>query len=180
MLELYYDILLARVDNMEDNIPPCKPTSYQTTIPEEELTKVNYDKSAKRKRQDHSDISDTDSVVDESIAKKVRIPPIVISQSITNISDFTDRMKSICSNIVTFKYNKTMSVYTTTIVDYKKVLKKLKELNVAHHTYTLQEDKPKYLVLRGLPSINIMKLDEELKNHCITPKRIVQMKKKIT
>lgn len=109
-----------------------------------------------------------------------KIPPIIISQVIADVSDLIIRTKNQCKSQVTLKYNKFMSVYTTAITDHQKVIEELKLFDVAHYTFTLQENKSKHIVLTGLLHMDLTDLETELPANDIIPKRLIQMKRKAT
>lgn len=106
------------------------------------------------------------------------MPPIVINSVIKDVTTFTNKIKKECSSSVRFKFNKTISVFTNTKADRKNVTNLFKLLEIPHHTYSFEEDRPRHLALRGLPLVDIMDIENELKINNLVSKQIRQMKKK--
>lgn len=133
----------------------------------------------KRKRTNSENGSESENnQVNYNKSKKYKIPPIIVNQTITDVNKFTSNITNLCKSPVYFKYVKKMSIYASSKEDHSSILTNLTLLEVAHHTFTLPDQRPIHVVLRGLPSVEITKLQQNIEIHNIKPKRIIQMTKK--
>lgn len=110
---------------------------------------------------------------------KVKIPPIVIQ---TKLDDPTGLLKAIKENIdpeVKFQFltNGTKKFLNNKGL-YKELEAKLKEDKIEFHTYSLEDDMCKHLVLKGIYNSKAVEVEQEIKEKGFTPLRCIQMKHK--
>lgn len=112
--------------------------------------------------------------------KKIKIPPIIITNTIADFTKIMKKLKEMTSGGIETKYNPRhglkIQLYNTE--DYESVLAFLKELDVRGHTHPQTKDKHKNIVLKGLPPIALETIKQELESAGLQPTKITTMKQK--
>lgn len=159
----------------------CKqvPATKKTAVHNEQTkTKRHINDSEDDGESTDSDDPDLDNTILLADAKG-KMPPIVVNQKITNITLFTSQIQAVCQQQVTFKYNRAnVSVFTGARGDFHKVKELFTQTSVPHHTYTIKKDKPRHLVIKGLPNMDTNEIREDLAEQNIQTTKIIAMKQK--
>ncbi|KAH0539955.1 hypothetical protein KQX54_010336 [Cotesia glomerata] len=108
--------------------------------------KVSHNKRKKNNSENGSESENNQ--VNYNKSKKYKIPPIIVNQTITDVNKFTSNITNLCKSPVYFKYVKKMSIYASSKEDHSSILTNLTLLEVAHHTFTLPDQRPIHVVLR--------------------------------
>jgi Associated with zinc fingers len=141
-------------------------------------------KPAKRSRpesaspiQTKNTFSNLKEVTLKSVTKSQKIPPIYMkamthSQTISNIQKYTKNFN--------LKYcgNGQVRIQTHTLEDFQKLKQGLKDENNEFHSFTLNSEKPKKAVIRGLPVIELNDIKEDLNSKGFKITNIFKMKGK--
>lgn len=108
---------------------------------------------------------DTDTPIIQDPPKKVKIPPIVVNENITNYKQFINTLKKKCKSDLNVKYKPSGPIiYTNSIEDHKTLSDSFIKLGVKFHTYSIQSQRPQMVVIRGLPNLDPDEITEELKS----------------
>lgn len=102
---------------------------------------------------DMSEDGDSVHSEDQEIPKKSQqMPPIVVTSNINNVKQFYDEIKhqSKAETIHFKSYKDTKQIITYNKNDYCEIQKYLESKQVQFYAYTLKEDKPKKLCLKGI------------------------------
>lgn len=102
---------------------------------------------------DMSEGENSDHSQDQEIQKKPQqMPPIVVTSNINNVKQFYEDIKQQSkAETIHFKsYKDTKQIITYNKNDYSEIQKYLESKEIQFYAYTLKEDKPKKLCLKGI------------------------------
>lgn len=106
--------------------------------------------------------------------------PIVVTANINNVKNFYDEIKqnSKDGTIIHFKsYKDTKHIITYNKIDYCNTQKYLQSKNIEFYAYTLKEDKPKKLCLKGIDkSYDVTDIYNEILQFTSDVIKVVQLK----
>ncbi|CAG5093078.1 Protein of unknown function, partial [Cotesia congregata] len=86
--------------------------------------------------------------------KEKKPPPIAIHGKVNDHSKITELIKCLVKEKFYIKYHQFHSeIFTTSMVDYTKLVEHLKATNVKFHTYSLKNEKKKTFVIKGLHEV---------------------------
>ncbi|CAG5096694.1 Protein of unknown function, partial [Cotesia congregata] len=106
---------------------------------------------------------DTSLVSESSSQKTPRLPPIVVTQNINDPSGFSKKLTEIAKHTITFKITGgKFYIFTTNKDDYTTIINLFNSKSMQYYTHAFSENKMKYMVLRGLPSIEDKLVANEL------------------
>lgn len=115
--------------------------------------------------------------IEESLA--VKIPPIVITTNLKTPVQFTKSIIETLDSEAKFKFGKEgLKVFLSDQEKYDKLSTILKNKNIEHFSYALNSEKPKHLVLKGLPNLEIQQILDDLNFQGFKPLKCVKMKMK--
>ena len=122
---------------------------------------------------------DSQTLMEEDPVKKSKLPPIVITEKITNFSK--------CIESIVHKYTKSevklkysangLGVQTTTLIDYLELNDKLKKDNISFFTYKPKWLKNKHMVAKGLPNLPLEDIKSDLHRQGLKCEKIALLKK---
>jgi hypothetical protein len=110
-------------------------------------------------------------------AKKTRIPPVVIKLGEKTHQTTMTFIKANVTSSFTMKYisGGRASVNTSTTADRESLLGALRRENLPFHTFSTEEEKMKRTVIRGLPTMDVSDIEEDLKGQGLKVSRVVRM-----
>lgn len=109
--------------------------------------------------------------------KHDRVPPIYM-QSKGHADNLSVCRKFISSFTLTYQSNGQVRVQTRTSTDFRALKKGLQEINTEFHSFSLQNEKPKKSIIKGLPLISIDEIKEDLSSQGFPPINVFLLKGK--
>lgn len=128
------------------------------------------------------DEGEEDSVDSEKTQIKPKVqqmPPIVVTQNIKNVKEFYDEIKQNSkAETIHFKsYKDTKQIITYNKTDYSEIQKYLESKQILFYAYTLKEDKPKKLCLKGIDkSYDVTDIHNDILKLSTEVIKVVQLK----
>ena len=114
------------------------------------------------------------------LTQKKNMPPVIIKAIKIDHAKVVRGMTNLCKSQVHIKYinENQVKVHTTTEQDFRSLTNHLTKKSIQFQSFTPKNEKPKKLVMKGLPEINNQDIIDELKTHDVICTEISIIKKK--
>ena len=114
------------------------------------------------------------------LTQKKNMPPVIIKAIKIDHAKVVRGMTNLCKSQVHIKYinENQVKVHTTTEQDFRSLTNHLTKKSIQFQSFTPKNEKPKKLVMKGLPEINNQDIIDELKTHGVICTEISIIKKK--
>ena len=114
--------------------------------------------------------------------KKLKIPPIIIVDKISNYSQCINSIKSVCKvKDIRIDYSATkLTIHPGTMEDSESLQAKLNEDKVSYYTYTPKWMRKKRIIAKRLPNLPPEDIKEDLRRQGLICDQIIILKKKST
>ncbi|KAI4463262.1 associated with zinc finger [Holotrichia oblita] len=152
-------------NNTEDNASKVITEDSTSKLATEEDADEDRDEGSIIYTQDWSKFEDLGKVDEnEEVRREPKPPPIVLREE--GKLDIV-RKEAVANNIQILACRSTregIKVFTKTSYDFRRLKKLLEGKGIQHHTYSLKEEKPLKIVIRGIPTeVKVQEVEEDLR-----------------
>lgn len=125
---------------------------------------------------------DEPTVPQQKIVKKQWVPPIIVNTQINDYKKFIENItKTLGHQDFSVKLNrKTTKIMVKNAADHQKIIQDLQTTKLECHTFPLQEQRTKKIVLKAAPGLDTAELNNTLKDNNIQANEIIPLKGKST
>lgn len=137
-------------------------------------TRNSFDALSDQEEETSEPVSKTPS---ETAQRKVKVPPIVIYSYFDNHLATLTKVKANLKGDLAVKHRGNRMILCTELMeDHQTVMEELKKSNFQFHSYTKPEEKPKSLVVKGIPpNVLTSEITADLTNKGFTVSSVTQI-----